>query len=107
MSAFYAMYHGPRGLRNIALEINTKANYFAWLCEQIGYNVVKPKNGGVLFDTVVVDLENMKLKDNIKTSADFCKLASTEEHQYLVLRPIDEYRVGVTFNEMTKLSEDI
>ena len=55
MSAFYAMYHGPHGLKNIAEEINSKANFFSWICEQIGYEVLRPKSG-VIFDTVVVNL---------------------------------------------------
>jgi glycine dehydrogenase len=49
MSAFYAMYHGPAGLRTIA----ERVNQFAYRLKA----ATKSRNG-VIFDTVTVDVKN-------------------------------------------------
>ncbi|KAL2754033.1 hypothetical protein ACRALDRAFT_1081247 [Sodiomyces alcalophilus JCM 7366] len=57
MSALYAVYHGPQGLREIASRVVSRARGVQALAEQFGLAVEQPRNspdGRVLFDTVVV-----------------------------------------------------
>ncbi|KAK4940587.1 glycine decarboxylase subunit P [Elasticomyces elasticus] len=57
MSAFYAIYHGPQGLKNIALRIWSIAKFAQRVLEQKGYKIVTQgvrEDGAVLFDTITV-----------------------------------------------------
>ena len=50
MSAFYAMWHGPEGLTNIASRIRTNANSLRSAIKKAGYEVLE----GDIFDTFTV-----------------------------------------------------
>ncbi|EXJ80765.1 glycine dehydrogenase [Capronia epimyces CBS 606.96] len=57
MSAFYAIYHGPHGLKKIAKRIWAMAKFAQAMLERNGLKVVNQgvrEDGAVLFDTVVV-----------------------------------------------------
>lgn len=59
MSAFYAIYHGPEGLKAIAQRISAMARLSQILLEKMGLKIStegRNEQGLVLFDTVVVDL---------------------------------------------------
>ena len=61
MSAFYAVYHGPEGLRDIATRTIAAARVVEEGVRQLGYKTGsrgKLEDGRVAFDTVVVDVEN-------------------------------------------------
>ncbi len=50
MAAMYAVYHGPEGLRKIALRVNTLAGTLAKALEEAGHHLVSTS----FFDTVVI-----------------------------------------------------
>ncbi|KAK3937599.1 glycine cleavage system P-protein-domain-containing protein [Diplogelasinospora grovesii] len=54
MSAFYAVYHGPEGLRAIAERCNRGARVIQSAAEHYGWQTLGSENGMVPFDTVVV-----------------------------------------------------
>lgn len=53
MSAFYTVYHGPEGLKQVATEIHQKTKVLAVGFESLGYQIVN----GSYFDTLTVDLK--------------------------------------------------
>lgn len=52
MNAFYAVYHGPEGLKQLATEIHQKTKILAVGLESIGCKVVNPS----YFDTITINL---------------------------------------------------
>ncbi len=54
MSSFYAVYHGPKGLKNIALRTHGLAKLTAEGLKELGFNVGK----GEFFDTIQVTLSS-------------------------------------------------
>jgi glycine dehydrogenase len=54
MNAFYAVYHGPDGLKEIALEIHNKTKTLAVGLESIGHKILN----GSFFDTLTIQLGN-------------------------------------------------
>ncbi|KIX02673.1 glycine dehydrogenase [Rhinocladiella mackenziei CBS 650.93] len=68
MSAFYAIYHGPHGLKNIAKRIWAMAKFAQILIERNGYKTATQgvrDDGAVLFDTVTVELDNPQQMERI------------------------------------------
>ncbi|WP_425637191.1 aminomethyl-transferring glycine dehydrogenase [Algoriphagus yeomjeoni] len=57
MASFYAVYHGPKGLKNIALRTHGLAKLTVKALEQLGYEVPS-KN---FFDTIKVTIETKSL----------------------------------------------
>lgn len=102
MSAFFAIYHGPQGLKAIAERTVTAARVLQKGLNQLGFETRKRgtgEKGAVLFDTVVVDTEN--------NSDNLIKKALKEKK--INLRKIDEGHIGITVDEtITKTDiEDI
>lgn len=65
MSAFYAIYHGPQGLKHIANRIWSMAKFAQLLIEQKGFGFRTVTrgvrhDGAVLFDTVTVETKDDK-----------------------------------------------
>jgi len=85
MSAFYAMWHGPIGLKTIALRINAQTNALVNSLNEAGHTVVN-KN---FFDTIVVQ---------VKDSAIIHAAASAKK---INLRIIDATHVGLSLDEST------
>jgi glycine dehydrogenase len=83
MAGFYAVYHGPQGLRRIALRTNYMARALA-AC-------VKPESND-FFDTLVFRVPI----DTVKKRA---------EAKRINVRYIDGSRVGVSFDELTSLED--
>ena len=58
MSGFYAVYHGPQGLRGIAEQVHRSTVALAGELKQLGYNVAD----GVFFDTIkLMHTDNVKI----------------------------------------------
>lgn len=63
MSAFYAIYHGPHGLKKIANRVWALTKFAQEMLNRKGFKITTEgvrKDGAVLFDTVVVELPTME-----------------------------------------------
>ena len=91
MSSFYAMWHGPVGLRNIAKRVH---NYASRL--QIAAN---SRNGNV-FDTVTVDVKDAALIHRAANAKgiNFAQVSSTS-----VRVSFDEATTDTTFNDVLEI----
>ena len=85
MSSFYAIYHGPSGLKEIATRVNSLTNNLAEKLLKKGYKI---KNKS-FFDTLVVEVANA---DEIHQKAYAKKIN---------LRSISATEVGISFDETT------
>lgn len=83
MSAMYAVYHGPKGLKRIAEKVAKMAQVLAKSLEETGYEV-KP----VAFDTVIVKKPHAE---------DFVYKSARQSRQNF--RVIDEDHIGITLDE--------
>ncbi|MGC9035372.1 MAG: aminomethyl-transferring glycine dehydrogenase [Verrucomicrobiia bacterium] len=91
MSAMYAVYHGPQGLKKIAEHINKLAAVFANGVKQLGYTI----HSESFFDTVCVK----------SASANSNQLAKIAIQNGVNIRVIDETTTAVSFDE-TKTLDD-
>lgn len=91
MSAFYAIYHGPNGLQEIANRIYASTSFLKSALESSGYKIV---NKSHFFDTLTIEVE----------SADKV-LAKALDHGYN-LRKVDDSHVGLSLDE-TVCDKDI
>jgi glycine dehydrogenase len=86
MAALYAVWHGPDGLRRIALRANRFARIFAQLASDAGYEVPE----GDFFDTLTI------------TRASGAKaLVDSALEGGINIRAVDEHRVSLSFDETT------
>ena len=85
ISAFYAMWHGPAGLKLIAQRIHNQANSFAKSLTKNNYEIVNKS----FFDTLTIKVSN----------AD--KLHKAAFENQINLRSIDSQHVGVSLDETT------
>ncbi len=91
ISSFYAVYHGPIGLRRIATRIHKLTAVLADGLERLGYKISsKP-----YFDTLKVDLEKF-------TSAEIVRLA---EERGINLRIFNQHSVGISLDETVTLED--
>ena len=88
MAAFYAVYHGPEGLKQIAGRIHGMAVVTADILTKSGYKVV---NDGQYFDTLKIDVSSKG-----KTAAQVQAAAVAAGAN---VRVIDATTVGVAFGE--------
>lgn len=65
ISAAYAVYHGPDGLRNIAERIHSKTVLVASILRKAGYNL----RHSVFFDTLVIDSIEPNVMKALRSSA--------------------------------------
>ena len=65
LSGMYALYHGPKGLRKIALHIHSLALQFSEFLTQSGFKVKNPK--GNIFDTIQIELDKQQAQNIYKT----------------------------------------
>ncbi|MCA0941411.1 aminomethyl-transferring glycine dehydrogenase [Salipiger pacificus] len=87
MAGFYAVFHGPEGLKAIAQRIHRKTERLARGLEEAGFKV-EPET---FFDTITVDvglLQQGVLRAAIKEGVN--------------LRKVGETRVGITLDETTR-----
>ena len=93
MSAFYAMWHGPAGLKTIASRVNRQTQELASSVTASGHRVVHSN----YFDTLVVE---------VKDAAELHKRADSKK---VNLKRIDATYVGVSLDETTdaKMLKDL
>ena len=87
MASFYAVYHGPEGLKAIAQRIHRKAARLANKLEEVGYRV----EPGTFFDTFTVEVGHLQ--------RGILLAASKEE---VNLRPVGRTKIGITLDEPTR-----
>ena len=90
MAGFYATYHGPEGLKQIAQSVHTKAIALAKEVNEVGY-ALKSSN---FFDTVTIHTES-------KTKEVF----STAQQQMINIRMLDENYISISLDETTSDQE--
>ena len=89
MSAFYAMWHGPKGLTKIANEVRDKTNSLRNALASNGYSVTS----GEIFDTfTITDIEAEKVSQNMFDAG-------------FNVRIIDDKTIGLTFDESITVSD--
>jgi glycine dehydrogenase len=103
MSAFYAIYHGPQGLKNIAERAINGARILEKGLKTLGFETGsrgKGEDGSVLFDTVIVNVGQGN-SDNV--------LQHAVKTYGINLRKFDDSRLGITIDETvdTKDLEEI
>ncbi|MCC7402111.1 MAG: aminomethyl-transferring glycine dehydrogenase [Chitinophagaceae bacterium] len=89
MAAMYAVYHGPKGLKNIAARIGLLAQTAAEAIEARGFELVSDN----FFDTITVKVGNI---------APFKEKA---EGQNINLRYIDDKHIGISLDETTTIED--
>ncbi len=87
MASFYAVFHGPEGLKAIAQRVHRKTLRLAKRLEAAGFEVA-PKQ---FFDTITVDVG--LLQKGVIAAA---------EREGINLRPIGKRKVGITLDEATR-----
>jgi glycine dehydrogenase len=92
MAGMYAVYHGPKGLRQIARHINILTGVLAQEVAKYGYKQLNP----YFFDTVLIELPEGVSANAIRTGA---------LKQEFNLRFIDDRHIGVSIDETTSLSQ--
>ncbi|KAH6643444.1 glycine decarboxylase-like protein [Truncatella angustata] len=98
MSALYAVYHGPEGLRAIAEKTIRGARVIQHLAEKAGFKTVNSNtdaNGTVLFDTVTIDVGTSHTRDIIMEDA---------RSQRLLFRTTGEAKIVFSVGELTNLA---
>jgi glycine dehydrogenase len=93
MSAFYAIYHGPQGLRNIAERTITLARILQRGLIELGFKTGRQggsaaENHPVLFDTILVQVDDAGRV-----------LRKAVEEQGINFRIVDNKHVGITVDE--------
>lgn len=84
MASFYAVFHGPEGLKRIALRVHRQTGLFAQALGTLGYSV----NNAQYFDTITIATGD-------KTEA----LHTAARAAGFNLREIDTQNLGVSFDE--------
>ena len=93
MSAFYAVYHGPGGLRAIAQKAVNGAKVLEEGVRMLGFSTGshgKGEDGRTLFDTIAVEVESGRAPE---IAADAAKTKGIN------LRVLDNDRLGITVDE--------
>ncbi|MCJ1226295.1 glycine decarboxylase subunit P [Toensbergia leucococca] len=93
MSAFYAVYHGPQGLRAIAERAIAGAQIIEEGLWRLGFTTGsrgKNTNGRVLFDTVAVEVDAGKAQEIANWGAKVMKIN---------LRVLNQSKLGITVDE--------
>lgn len=92
IAGFYAVYHGPKGLRRIAERIHGLAKIMDRGLEEIGFEV----ENDLYFDTLKISLESDEQKEQLRQAA---------LEQKINLRYFDEPAVGIAFDEVKDLEQ--
>jgi len=86
MASMYAVYHGPQGLKAIALRVNRVASIFAAGVAKLGYAIANE----TFFDTVTID-----------SGANTIALHQAAHAAHINLRHVSATQVGVSLDETT------
>ncbi|HEY9826388.1 MAG TPA: aminomethyl-transferring glycine dehydrogenase, partial [Stenomitos sp.] len=85
MASMYAVYHGPAGLKAIALRVHQHTAQLAAGLKRLGFTVKTP----LFFDTLQVDLGSLSWAD----------LEARSQSARINLRPVDGQTVGISLDE--------
>ena len=88
ISAFYGMYHGPEGLRNIALRIHALTNVLAAGLQAAGFTL----RNQTWFDTLTIEVNDQQHV-----------LYQKAQTEHLNLRKIDDDALAISLNETSNL----
>ena len=97
MSAFYAIYHGPQGLKLIAEKIVTGVRVLERGLRELGYDVRasgRSPDGNSMFDTIVVTVGDNSVDEF---------LAYAVRHFDTNMRKLDSNRVAISLDETTEV----
>ena len=86
MAGFYAAYHGPAGLKQIAQSVRSKATALAKGINELGYDL----KSSSFFDTVT-----------IHTESETQEIFSTAQDQLMNLRMLDANHISISLDETT------
>ncbi|MEW6430485.1 MAG: aminomethyl-transferring glycine dehydrogenase [Myxococcota bacterium] len=86
MASMYAVYHGPRGLKDIASRVHLLARTFAAGVKRLGLSIAHE----AFFDTVVVRFGDAKAADDVMLAATAARMN---------LRRVDPTRIAVAMDE--------
>lgn len=92
MVAFYAVYHGPEGIRRIAEEIHAKATYLSEMLQAYGYS----QENTQFFDT---------LKIRLPQSMDLHTFRAAAEKMNINFFYAEDGTIGLSVNETTSLAD--
>jgi glycine dehydrogenase len=98
MASLYACYHGPEGLKAIAMRVHKLTNILATGLEKLGLRAVSPHSTAHslrFFDTLTVALGE-------RTAADIIKFAEAHRMNF---RVIDEKAIGISLDETTSADD--
>jgi glycine dehydrogenase len=104
MASMYAVYHGPKGLKNIAERVYRLTGILAAGLEKLGYPLSNPKSeirnpkfeqGPSYFDTITIATGD-------KPAADIVKIAEAHGMNF---RLIDDHTLGISLDEATSESD--
>ena len=87
MAGMYAVYHGPKGLRQIAERVHSRTCPLRTELENLGYNT----GDSPCFDTLCVDVGADKIEE-LRTAA---------QARQINLRTIDSTHIGISLDETT------
>lgn len=88
MSSFYAVYHGPGGLKKIANRIHSTASFVAEELADLGFE----QTNELFFDTLKVKLPKDITQDTVRESA---------EERNINLRYFESGEIGISVDETT------
>ncbi len=92
MASFFAVYHGPEGLKNIASRVHVIATFFTEQVQKFGYKQLNAN----YFDTL-----KFELPANVSTEV----LHHIAEFKEINLRYFDTGEVGISFDETSTIKE--
>ncbi|GAC75815.1 glycine dehydrogenase [Moesziomyces antarcticus T-34] len=95
MSAMYAVYHGPDGLRKIAAKVHALTRLLKHELTELGLRVVN--RDGAFFDTLTIDLA--------KAGVGAVRVHEEAKKARINLRRISDTRVGITLDETVSIEE--
>lgn len=87
IASFYAVYHGPEGLRTIANRVHRMTLILVEGLRRLGYEVVTP----CFFDTVTVRIRGQARR-----------IAAKARESHINLRVVDADHLGISFDETTR-----
>jgi glycine dehydrogenase len=90
MAGFYAAYHGPEGLKQIAQSVHSKTNTLATKISELGYDL----RSSVFFDTI-----------SIHTKSQTQEIFSAAHDQLMNIRVLDEDHISISLDETTTNQE--
>jgi glycine dehydrogenase len=99
MASLYACYHGPEGLKKIAKRVHVIADHFAGAVMAKGFTV----DYAEFFDTVGVECESSKQRDEILARADKHAINLRSHGNNLILIAFDETSDTVVLSELVSI----